>query len=355
MEEGCAFWSHRSPFFNRLGCWEEVEGCECHFCKYPVAGIGKARLQPPQLSADSEFCKRLEVFIAGDAFAVVGYAGKSASGVDKNGTTNINQDSLVMLEDPSTRSLVLGCLDGHGTHGHFVSDYIKKGIESRLVKHAMWKSDPNAAVSLVLQELESEVCLNPSIDTRFSGTTFVMVIFRRSELFVINIGDSRAIIGRLRDDINSLNRLIPIQLTTDHKPDSTGELTRIMNSGGRVFSLPQEGPASRVWLMHANLPGLAMSRSIGDDIAKLVGVCSDPDCKSSIVGYKDCVLVVATDGLWDVMSNKEVLQIACSARLAPAKCVSRLLGEAKRRWMDEEGRQDDITVCVATLLGRNRF
>jgi hypothetical protein len=35
----------------------------------------------------------------------------------------------------------------------------------------------------------------------------------------------------------------------------------------------------RVWLMHDDSPGLAMSRSIGDAVAESVGVIAVPDTK----------------------------------------------------------------------------
>jgi len=67
------------------------------------------------------------------------------------------------------------------------------------------------------------------------------------------------------------------------------------------------GPA-RVWHKDINVPGLAMSRSIGDLIAKNLGVISIPIVTTH--NYRpdiDQFLVVGSDGLWDVMSNIEAV------------------------------------------------
>lgn len=63
-------------------------------------------------------------------------------------------------------------------------------------------------------------------------------------------------------------------LTCDHKPGLPEERARIEASGGRVFALDYDdgyvGP-ERVWLPDRDIPGLAMSRSLGDTIAHSVG------------------------------------------------------------------------------------
>lgn len=70
-------------------------------------------------------------------------------------------------------------------------------------------------------------------------------------------------------------------LSTDHKPLLNNEATRIVEAGGRIDSYrdPEGNPLGplRVWLKNENIPGLAMSRSIGDDVATSVGVTWEPE------------------------------------------------------------------------------
>ena len=73
--------------------------------------------------------------------------------------------------------------------------------------------------------------------------------------------------------------LVAEPCTIDHKPDLPDEKARILAVGGRVFAVKYDdgidGPA-RVWLAHADIPGLAMSRSLGDTVAHKAGVSSEP-------------------------------------------------------------------------------
>ena len=75
--------------------------------------------------------------------------------------------------------------------------------------------------------------------------------------------------------------MLGIPLNRDHKADEPDELQRILSSGGRVAAYRDQhgnplGPA-RVWQLHEDIPGLAMSRSFGDQAAAEVGVNSIPE------------------------------------------------------------------------------
>ena len=65
------------------------------------------------------------------------------------------------------------------------------------------------------------------------------------------------------------------------------------------------GP-DRVWLQDEDLPGLAMSRSVGDFVSKAVGVTSEPEFYERPMEKCDKMLLVASDGIWEFMTNAEV-------------------------------------------------
>jgi serine/threonine protein phosphatase PrpC len=110
-----------------------------------------------------------------------------------------------------------------------------------------------------------------------------------------------------------------------------------------------DGPA-RVWLGHMDVPGLAMSRSLGDAVAHTAGVSSEPEFFEYEFNkdHEDLILVMASDGLWEFMSNEEVMDIAYNTT-EPRFAVDRLISESNERWMREEQVIDDTTVCVAFL------
>lgn len=74
---------------------------------------------------------------------------------------------------------------------------------------------------------------------------------------------------------------VSINITRDHKPTEKDEADRIKSQGGRILPFRDEdtgeyvGPA-RVWIKEEDIPGLAMTRSFGDQCASTVGVCAEP-------------------------------------------------------------------------------
>ena len=65
----------------------------------------------------------------------------------------------------------------------------------------------------------------------------------------------------------------------------------------------------RVWLKTDDIPGLAMSRSLGDRLAHTVGVSSEPEVTEHYLTSKDQIIVLASDGVWEFLSNEEVMEI----------------------------------------------
>ncbi|XP_011092720.1 probable protein phosphatase 2C 75 [Sesamum indicum] len=123
----------------------------------------------------------------------------------------------------------------------------------------------------------------------YSGTTAVAVVLTDTHIVVGNCGDSRAILyrgGRV------------IRLSFDHKPDRADEKARILATGGRVLNMDC-----------ARVEGiLAMSRAIGDRYLKPY-VISEPEVTFTRRDQEDEFLVLATDGLWDVMSTEMTCRV----------------------------------------------
>ena len=65
----------------------------------------------------------------------------------------------------------------------------------------------------------------------------------------------------------------------------------------------------RVWLKHEDIPGLAMSRSFGDSTAAKVGVNAVPEVKEFTLSLDDKIVVLASDGVWEFLSNQEVANV----------------------------------------------
>lgn len=57
------------------------------------------------------------------------------------------------------------------------------------------------------------------------------------------------------------------------------------------------------------MPGLAMSRSIGDNVAHSIGVSTDPEVMRFDLNADHKFIVIASDGVWEFLSNEEIGQI----------------------------------------------
>lgn len=281
--------------------------------------------------------------------AVTEYYGVSKKGHAPYNPRKKNQDALIMIDDPRTNSLILCTLDGHGEHGDHVSAWFRDKLVKEMSNHPSWAENMKVAVSESIAKVEKELLKNYRIDAEFSGTTLSMAIIRDNHLVGVNIGDSRVILGKEEN-----GRLVPVEVTIDHKPDSPKEKERILATGGRVFAVEYDdgidGPP-RVWLGHMDVPGLAMSRSLGDVVAHSAGVISEPEfTEFNLDPEADKFLVVATDGLWEFVTNQETVDFI-KGQSGPAQAVDTLVTEAGTRWMQEEQVIDDTTVIVANLFG----
>ena len=143
---------------------------------------------------------------------------------------------------------------------------------------------------------------------------------------------SRAVLGRQvpspvpSPDAPHATHFQAVPLSDDHKPDIPSEMARILKSGGRVTL--QEYGVPRVWLADMSAPGLAMSRSIGDSIAHRVGVIPLPDIRTAEITDADRLMILASDGVWEFISNDEAVKL-CShyLNLSPQlvrECVLRM-------------------------------
>jgi len=288
---------------------------------------------------------------------VLTFSGISVKGIAPYNPDKQNQDALVLHQLP-TGEVLLSVFDGHGEEGKTVSNHFQKRIPKFLATCSSFAQPETTgqAIREALEQVEKEIVDDVHVDTTLSGSTGVVTVVRGQKLYVANVGDSRAIFG-VRDPSSTSKAFVARDITIDHKPDHPEERKRIQEVGGRVFSVKFDdgidGPA-RVWLSYADLPGLAMSRSLGDTIAKEAGVVSKADLFEVDLTAEHRFMVVATDGLWEFMSSQEVVDIvakyANSDSPDPEAAVEELVEESARRWRMNEPVIDDTSIIVAFFM-----
>ncbi|XVF30278.1 hypothetical protein REPUB_Repub16aG0042900 [Reevesia pubescens] len=293
------------------------------------------------------------------------------------GKKGTNQDAMIVWENFGSRTdtVFCGVFDGHGPYGHMVAKRVRDHLPLKLSAHwevnissedvlreislntagsmnsedtAFVSADEESRASVDLEETEKhpeifqtlkesflkafkvmdrELRMHANIDCFCSGTTAVTLVKQGPYLVIGNVGDSRAVLGT-RDKDNSL---AAVQLTVDLKPNLPAEAERIRKCKGRVFALKDEPDVARVWLPNNDSPGLAMARAFGDFCLKDFGLISVPEISYRRLSEKDEFVVLATDGIWDVLSNKEVVDIVASVP-ARSSAARALVESAVRAW-----------------------
>ncbi|PUZ56333.1 hypothetical protein GQ55_5G287700 [Panicum hallii var. hallii] len=158
------------------------------------------------------------------------------------------------------------------------------------------------------------------------GCTAVTALVVRNKLFVANAGDCRAILSRAGK---------PFPMTKDHVASCLKERERVIKAGTEV--------KWQIDTWRVGTAALQVTRSIGDDDLK-PAVTAQPEVIETALSEDDEFLVMASDGLWDVVSNEDVLSIIKDTVKEPAMCSKRLATEAA-----EHGSKDNITVIVVFL------
>ncbi|KAL3633421.1 putative protein phosphatase 2C 59 [Castilleja foliolosa] len=217
---------------------------------------------------------------------------------------------------------LFGVFDGHG--GARAAEYVKQNLFSNLIKHPNFISDTKSAIADAYSHTDSEFLKSENNQNRDAGSTASTAILVGDRLLVANVGDSRAVICRGGN---------AIAVSRDHKPDQTDERRRIEEAGGFVM-----------WAGTWRVGGvLAVSRAFGDRLLKQY-VVADPEIQEEKVDDTLEFLILASDGLWDVVTNEEAVSMTKPIS-DPEEAAKRLMQEAHQR-----GSGDNTTVVVVRFL-----
>ncbi|KAJ9545849.1 hypothetical protein OSB04_025556 [Centaurea solstitialis] len=198
-----------------------------------------------------------------------------------------------------------GVFDGHG--GHHVSALCKEHMHVIMAEELMrvkptaggeveelWRTAINRCFER-MDDMAMSLCqcdgLQNSVVCRFHpqlslvGSTAVVTLLTPEYIIVANCGDSRAVLCHN-------GKAVP--LSVDHKPEREDERSRIEACGGQIVFSANGARVEGV---------LAMSRAIGDRFLKQV-VTSEPEYTFRKRNGGDTSLILATDGLWDVLTNE---------------------------------------------------
>jgi protein phosphatase 1L len=187
-----------------------------------------------------------------------------------------------------------GVFDGHA--GSAAADFCSTSLGSVLLTDSAWPAQPEACLTNAFHVLDASFLElarlhRPPLN---DGTTAVCALTLGRRILVANAGDSRAVLVQRDGRAHALSQ--------DHKPNRPDEVRRIQALGGSVFF-------HGVWRVSGVL---AVSRAIGDRTLKPY-VSATPELAWWECTPQDAALVLACDGLWDVLSNEQVAEVVLAA------------------------------------------
>lgn len=261
--------------------------------------------------------------------------------------------------------------DGHGDEGHKCAWYARDTLPARLMEALKGNEELECEQILKQAHVDTNTALHQDvkIDDTMSGTTAVSILITPGrKITVNNVGDSRAM---LISDVNGTLKGKP--LSNDQTPYRRDERERCKAAGARIRTMGQldssgpidesewdkinlldeidlEGDPPRVWLPKERLPGCAFTRSIGDSVAERVGCFAEPEMDRIQLVDNDKYLILATDGVFEFIKVSEITDIVSKLQDPLAACKA-IAEDAYNRWMNYEGRSDDITIIILACGG----
>ncbi|CAH8257412.1 unnamed protein product [Arabidopsis lyrata] len=219
--------------------------------------------------------------------AVVCFGGNGFGVVSRNGKKKFMEDThrIVPCLVGSSKKSFFGVYDGHGggKAAEFVAENLHKHVVE-MMENCKEKEEKVEAFKAAYLRTDRDFLEKGVV----SGACCVTALIQDQEMIVSNLGDCRAVLCR---------RGVAEALTNDHKAGRDDEKERIESQGGYVDI--HRG----AWRVHGIL---AVSRSIGDAHLKK-WVVAEPDTRIIELEQDMEFLVLASDGLWDVVSNQEAV------------------------------------------------
>ena len=178
------------------------------------------------------------------------------------------------------------------------------------------------------------------VEIDFSGTTLCSGFLVGNKLYIANIGDSNIVLGVFNNKGNTWKGK---QISNTHEPSSPNENKRIIQSNGRIERFKNEFGDEygelRVFEkdIESTKPGLAMTRSIGDDIAFKIGVIYEPELLIYELGNEHRIIVLGLYGLWKYITNDEAIKIAVKIYDEGGKAeeaTNILVEKDRNRWLE---------------------
>ena len=199
------------------------------------------------------------------------------------------------LEKDNHKMSLFAIFDGH--NGTIVSEFLQKNFARTLRKNlekSQFKIEESLGNSFI--EIDSELKKNEK--SKMTGSTATIVLIDNNLIYCANVGDSTCYYLSI-DEIK--------QLSIQHNIKNKKEVDRIKKNNGLIFN-------GRVF------GSLSVTRAIGDFDFKDAGVVAIPTISKEKICDKSKFVILASDGLWDVISKDDAFEMSKNMENAKGFC-----------------------------------
>ena len=225
-----------------------------------------------------------------------------------------------------------GLFDGHSGKevGMYLMENLHKIISQELKINIVENlENMKDVIKNSFEKIDKEIN-NQNFKNETGSTGTVLLLFKDNNsktgksLICANVGDSKAFL---------INKKEMKLITKDHKCNDQNEVKRIRDTGGVVFRERVFGT-------------LMLTRSFGDKEMKKYGVLSTPDIFSKNIEEDDMFVIIASDGVWDVVEEDEIFKLS-QEKISSSDFSKKIVQLAKER-----DTHDNIS-CIVVKLNRN--
>ena len=279
--------------------------------------------------------------------------------------------------------------DGHG--GEECSEFLEKNFLNYLVENANFPFDIKLSMIEACQKVEEgffkEFCKDKIENSNFSGSCALIAVVFDNKIYIGNIGDSRAIMSICEGTKVK-------QLTMDHKPDNVKEFERALKNGSKIYlddnddvdrdeskipfikdkielekmkAVKENSTEEKIFRVYPS--DLAVMRTIGDIKAKkkeyggIPGtIINIPEIFIYDINSNDDFIVLGCDGIFDDLSNEEVINAAWMAYKHRAKEKNYDIHESTKDACDlvirvalEKQTTDNLSCIIIGLEGLEKY
>ena len=262
--------------------------------------------------------------------------GEVANYCEENWTDCVKQDSDLFESDlPQAMRSACFMLDARQKQALVDADILRRASRMFMPPHC-YPTRHQLQIKSDIEEATKELALGEWWVPMCAGSTAITAAIRGSRLVVANVGDSRAVLCRKGG--------LAVACSKDHKTSDPTEYARIVAAGSWVSVGRVEGD-------------LAMSRAIGDFRFKYrerlgaedQAVTCAPDVTQFELDPDDEFLILASDGIWDVMCNQvcvDFVRKGLAKDQSLHQVMDSLLDECLRPSREGRGSTDNMTCLV---------